>query len=91
MNKLFYKLKNDKLLLVISAVVSAIVLFDIFVIVFDIVQFAKLAKNSVDLISSFSALNIVAGVVSAVADLLVLFYLIFGQRRIKTKIKTKTK
>lgn len=85
MDKLLYKIKNNKLLAGIILAVFAIILFDLFVIVFDIIQYVKLSKNAVDYMNGFVAVNVIGGVLSLIAVGLIVFYLIFRSRTIKTK------
>ncbi|MBQ4541360.1 MAG: hypothetical protein IJA23_00760 [Clostridia bacterium] len=91
MNRLLYKLKNDKLFLILFASISAVVLFDLFMIVFDIVQFVKISQNSVNLFNGFVALNVFAGVINILAITAILVYFILNKRRIKTENKMARK
>lgn len=91
MNSLLYKLKNDKLFLILFVSISAVVLFDLFMIVFDIVQFVKISQNSVNLFNGFVALNVFAGVINILAIAAVFVYFILNKRRIKTENKMARK
>ena len=87
MSKLLYKLKNDKLFLILFVSISAVVLFDLFMVVFDIVQFVKLTQNSVNLFNGFVGFNVFAGVINILALASVLVYFILNKRKIKTENK----
>ena len=87
MNRLIYKCKNDKLFMALCIVISVAFLFDLFMIIFDIIQFVKLAQNSVNLFNGFVALNVFAGVINILAGFAVSVYLILNKRRIKTDNK----
>ena len=88
MNKLFYKLKNDKLFLLLFAAISVIVLFDLFMLIFDIIQFAKISQNSVNLFNGFVTLNVFAGVINILAIAVIIAYLAVSKRKIKTQNKS---
>ena len=87
MSRLLYKLKNDKLFLALFVVVSVVVLFDLFMIIFDIIQFVKISQNSVNLFGSFISLNICAGVINILAIAGIIAYLVILKRKIKTQYK----
>ena len=88
MNKLFYKLKNDKLFLLLFALISVIVLFDLFMLIFDIIQFVKISQNSVNLFNGFVTLNVFAGVINILAIAVIITYLAVSKRKIKTQNKS---
>ena len=88
MNKLFYKLKNDKLFLLLFAAISVIVLFDLFMLIFDIIQFVKISQNSVNLFNGFVGLNVFAGVINILAIAVIIAYLAVSKRKIKTQNKS---
>ena len=88
MNKLFYKLKNDKLFLLLFAAISVIVLFDLFMLIFDIIQFVKISQNSVNLFNGFVTLNVFAGVINILAIAVIIAYLAVSKRKIKTQNKS---
>ena len=91
MNRLIYKCKNDKLFLILFSLISVVILFDLFMVVFDIVQFVKISQNSVNLFNGFVALNVFAGVLNIFAIAVVLVYFILNKRRIKTENKMARK
>lgn len=91
MSKLIYKLKNDRLFLILFAVVSFVVLFDLFMIVYDIVQFVKISKNSVDLFASFISLNLFAGVVNILVIAAIVAYFVVGFKRLKVDVRHNKK
>lgn len=88
MNKLFYKLKNDKFFLLLFAAISVIVLFDLFMLIFDIIQFVKISQNSVNLFNGFVTLNVFAGVINILAIAVIIAYLAVSKRKIKTQNKS---
>lgn len=88
MNKLFYKLKNDKLFLLLFTAISLIVLFDLFMLIFDIIQFVKISQNSVNLFNGFVTLNVFAGVINILAIAVIIAYLAVSKRKIKTQNKS---
>ena len=88
MNKLFYKLKNDKLFLLLFALISVIVLFDLFMLIFDIIQFVKISQNSVNLFNGFVTLNVFAGVINILAIAVIIAYLAVSKRKIKAQNKS---
>lgn len=91
MNKLIYKCKNDKLFMIVCVLVSFVILFDLFMVVFDIIQFVKLTQNSVNLFNGFIALNVIAGVFNILAGLAGFVYFMLNRRRIKTDNKLTRK
>ena len=91
MRDLIFKLKNDKLFAGFALGLAVVVLYDLFVAVFDIIQFAILTNNAAGLFNSFSAINITAGVVNVLAIIAVFVYMIFSRRTLKAQIKEKTK
>ena len=91
LNKILYKLKNNKLFAGIIISIFAVILFDLFVIIFDLIQVIKLSKNAVDYMNGFVALNVTGGILSLLAVGLVVFYIIFRRRKIKVQIDDKSK
>ncbi len=91
LNKILYKLKNNKLFAGIIISIFAVILFDLFVIIFDLIQVVKLSKNAVDYMNGFVALNVTGGILSLLAVGLVVFYIIFRRRKIKVQINDKSK
>lgn len=91
MAKLLYKLKNDALFLALFVVIFAVILFDLFMISFDIIQFVKISQNSANLFNSFISLNIFAGVFNCVAIVVIILYFVLDSRRIKINNKTAKK
>ena len=91
MFNLKYKIKNNKLEFVFMCLFIVVLLFDLFVIGFDIFQFIKLSQNAADRLAAFGVLNIIAGVLSCVAILLILIYLIVKKLKLKTNVKSSIK
>ena len=86
MISLSYRFKNNKKLLVL-----AIILFDLLVLIFDIVQFVEVSKNVTNRFAGFESLNILAGIISVIAIISIIVYLIFCRRKIKVDISQKDK
>lgn len=87
MNRLIYKLKNDKLFLALFVAVLFVVLFDLFMLVYDIVQFVKISQNSANLFNGFVSLNVFAGVLNILLIGAIILYFVFNLKRIKTDNK----
>lgn len=87
MSKLIYKLKNDKLFLALFVAVLFVVLFDLFMLVYDIVQFVKISQNPVNLFNGFVALNVFAGVLNILAIGVITAYYVLNLKRVKTDNK----
>ena len=78
--KLWNRILNDKILFVIFIVVCAIVLFDLFVLVFDIVQFVIVADNSAALSNNFRWLNLLASGLTIIGVIGCFCYAIFRKK-----------
>lgn len=89
MNDMIYKIKNNKFKFLFYLVLGFVLLFDLFVAVFDIVQVVELNKNSVNRFSGFIELNIIAGVLNVLAIVLIVVYLIISKRKIKVHLDDK--
>ncbi len=89
MSKLVYKFKNNKLFFAVAISVCLVVLFDLFVVVFDIIQFVKLSESAVNRFSGFETINVLAGVLNAAMIVFIVFYVIFSRRKISVKISGK--
>ena len=72
----FYKLKKNKWLFSLAIIIASVLLFDLFAIVFNIVQIAVLPGNRARLSGFFTPLNIIAICLNAVCVLLIVTYLI---------------
>lgn len=91
MGKLLYRLKNDKIFLCESIAVCCLLIFDVFMIVFDAVQFAKLSQNSANLFNGFIPLNIISAVVNLLIIAMLVFFVVLQNRKIKVGNKTTEK
>ena len=91
MNKILYWIKNNKLLAAVVFVGVFVVVFDLFVSAYDIVQFVRLSKNSADFMRSFKSLNIFAGVLNMLEVGFIVFYVIFRKRKIKIQLSGNSK
>lgn len=89
MSKLVYKFKNNKLFFAVAIALLLVVVYDVFVLTFDIIQFAKLSESAVNRFSGFETINILAGVLNAAMIVLIVFYMIFSRRKISVKISGK--
>ena len=77
----FLKLKKNKLLFSLVIVCAVVALFDVFMIVFNIVQVAAMNKNAASLTGMFLPVNIVAICLNVVSVMLIVAYLIY--RKVK--------
>ncbi len=91
MNRLIYKCKNNKLFCSLVLYALLVLLFDLFLVIFDVVQLVKLSKNSVDLMNGFSAVNITAGMLNGLVIVFIALYLIFSTRKINVDISKNNK
>ena len=91
MANLMYRIKNDKKFFVIMMVVLFVVLFDLFVLVFDVVQFVELSKNVANRFAGFKSINIVAGIFSILATVAICVYLVLMKKTIKVDLSQKDK
>lgn len=91
MGKLIYRLKNDKMFLCECLVVCCLLIFDVFMIAFDVVQFAKLSRNSADLFNGFVSLNIISAVVNFLVIVMVVLFIMLQNKKIKVGNKTTEK
>lgn len=83
MVKFLYRFKNNKLLASVIYFGVLVILFDLFIATFDIVQFIMLSKNSANYMSDFKLLNIFAIVLNLIEISFVIFYVIFRRRKLK--------
>jgi uncharacterized membrane protein len=77
---LWHRIRQDKILFAIFVFVCVAVMFDLFVLVFDIVQFAIVSNNRPALATSFTALNIIAAALNLVAVAVCVLYAIFRKK-----------
>ena len=90
MISLFYKLKRNKLLFALVISLFVILLLDIALIIFDIIEIVKTGSNSAVLVGGFLGFNIFVFAINVVGLIFVAFYLI--PRRIKiNKVLDKNK
>lgn len=85
MIKLFYKLKNDILLLCLVITCALAFLFDIFILLFNFIQFILSIKSPALIGSGFLGLNIIAIVINTVALIFLIVYFVLKFRNIKSK------
>lgn len=79
-NSIIYKLKQDKFLLVLATALLAIALFDVAVIIYDVVNLVLTRSNPAKLASGFMTFNIVAASINLAGALAVVIYMIFRKR-----------
>ena len=77
---IIYKLKQDKFLLVLATTLLAIVLFDVAVIIYDVVNLVLTRSNPAKLASGFMTFNIVAASINLAGAIAVVIYMIFRKR-----------
>lgn len=77
---LWNRIRQDKILFAIFVFVCVAVVFDIFVLAFDIVQFAVVSNNRPALSRAFTTINIVAGAINLLAVLACVLYAIFRKK-----------
>lgn len=79
-NSIIYKLKQDKFLLVLATALLAIALFDVAVIIYDVVNLVLTRSNPAKLASGFMTFNIVAASINLAGAIAVVIYMIFRKR-----------
>ena len=72
----FLKLKKNKWLFSLAIIIASVLLFDLFTIVFNVIQILVLPGNRARLSGFFTPLNIIAICLNAVCVLLIVAYLI---------------
>lgn len=77
---LWNRIKNDKILFAIFIFVCAVVSYDVFVLVFDIVQFVIISNNRPALANSFATINVIASVLNLIAVATCILYAIFRKK-----------
>lgn len=77
---IIYKLKQDKFLLVLATALLAIALFDVAVIIYDVVNLVLTRSNPAKLASGFMTFNIVAASINLAGAIAVVIYMIFRKR-----------
>lgn len=71
---IFYRLKKDRVLFALLLLCAIILIFEVTVLVYDIVQMAMILANSTALSPAFLVLNIVATALLALAVSLIAIY-----------------
>lgn len=77
---LWNRIRQDKILFAIFVFVCVAVVFDIFVLAFDFVQFVIVSNNRPALSRAFTTINIVAGAINLLAVLACVLYAIFRKK-----------
>lgn len=89
MISLFYKLKRDKFLAIVSLVLAMIAIVDMSCIIFNIVQIANVTREAVSIANSFLGFNIFVIIFNFLGLVLVAIYLI--RKRLKIIAKNEKK
>ena len=85
MVKFFYKLKNDLFLMIVSIICALVFLFDVFIVIFNLIQFIVAMNNSIKIFGGFLGLNIFTIIINVVAFILIVVYYIFSRRQVVSK------
>jgi hypothetical protein len=85
MIKFFYKLKSDILLMCLSITCAIAFLFDIFILLFNFIQFILSIKSPALIGSGFLGLNIIAIILNAIALIFLVVYFVLNLKNIKSK------
>ena len=80
MNSLVYKLKQSKVLCVLAIALLVVALFDVAVVIFNIVELVITNINPAKLVSGFLTFNIIAAIVNALAVICVILYILLRKR-----------
>ena len=91
MNKILYKMKNNKLFAALVVFISLIFLFDLFLVIYDILQLVEIKGNSIVRFAGYSTINIIGTVANIVAVLAIILYFIYTRKKIKVQVSDKTK
>ena len=77
---LWNRIRQDKILFSIFIFVCGVVAFDVFVLVFDVVQFAIVSNNRPALSVAFAPINFIAGALNLLAVAVCVLYAIFRKK-----------
>ena len=76
-----YNLKKNKWLLGLFLICLMVALFDLAIIIFDVVIICLAHKNAATITNSFIPLNVVAAALSVVAIALVIVYVVVASKK----------
>ncbi len=79
-NSLIYRLKNNKLLFAFAIIWAVVTIFDLAVIIFNIVELIISSVNPAMLVSGFLTFNIIAIAINFATMISVIIYIIFRKR-----------
>ena len=79
-SSLIYKLKQSKVLFAIAIALLVVAVFDVAVIIFNVVELIVSSINPAKLVSGFLTFNIIAVIVNALAVICVILYILFRKR-----------
>lgn len=79
-NSIIYRLKQDKILFALAIALLVVAVFDVAVIVFNIVELIVTNINPSKLASGFLAFNIIAACINVAGALAIISYIIFRKR-----------
>lgn len=77
---LWNRILNDKILFAIFVFVCVVVAFDVFVLVFDVVQFIMVASNRALYSKAFVAINVIASVMNLLAVAACVLYVVLRKK-----------
>ena len=77
---LWNRIRQDKILFTIFIFVCIVVVFDLFVLAFDIVQFVIVSNNRPALSTSFATINMVASIMNLLVVASCVLYAIFRKK-----------
>ena len=76
MKRLWNRIKNDKLLFGLFVFVCVVIVFDLFTVVFDIIQLVIVSKNRAGIYGMFSVINLISGGLTALSAILITLYIV---------------
>ena len=79
-SSLIYKLKQSKVLFTLAIALLVVAVFDVAVIIFNVVELIVTNINPAKLVSGFLTFNIIAAIVNALAVICVILYILFRKR-----------
>lgn len=86
-----YRFKNNKMLLIFATIIFAVLLFDLFVLIFDIIQFVAVSKNVTNRFSGFETLNIFAGILNICIIVAIVCLVIYSRKKLKVDVSNNAK
>ena len=74
------RILNDKILFAIFVFVCVVVAFDVFVLVFDVVQFIMVSSNRALYSKAFVAINVIASILNLIAVAACVLYVVLRKK-----------